>query len=231
MLEKTWRDYFTIVLVALVVAVFVRMFLLTAYKVPTGSMQPALKAGDFIFASRAAYGVKIPFSNERFFSSEPARGDLVVFSFPNQADVIYVKRVVAIEGDKVQIKQGVLYINGVKAKYSEVVEEQGSMSSDNPNPQDFSIFNEETNYFKAPILVSKKTPISDFGPIIVQPGEYFVLGDNRDASDDSRHWGAVPKAMIFGKVVMIWLSLDFQKRSSVFDLPQVRWSRVFKLVH
>lgn len=229
-LEKTWRDYFTIVILALIVAILVRLFLLTAYKVPTGSMQPALKAGDFIFASRASYGIKIPFVNEKFLSAKPDRGDLVVFSFPNQSDVIYVKRVVATEGDKVQIMQGALYINGVKSQYSEVAKSEVNIS-ENPNPQDFIVLTETNSFYKTEILVSKNNPMSDYGPAIVPPGEFFVLGDNRDASDDSRHWGTVPNTMVYGKVVLIWLSLDFQKRTNFFELPQVRWSRVFKLVH
>lgn len=222
-----WREYLTTLILAVFCALIVRNYLVTAYKVPTGSMQPTLKPGDFIFASRTAYGVSIPFSNKKWNTSTPERGDLVVFNYPNQPGITYVKRVIGLPGDRVQITKGRLSINDQPLKYEKTPE----ANKDNPNPELFDIYQENSEDQNWRVIFQKQSEDKDFGPLVVPPGEVFLLGDNRDASDDSRYWGTVPMSEVVGKVVLIWLSLDWQKKWGGDRYPSVRWERVFSTAH
>ncbi|MEK2687582.1 signal peptidase I [Bdellovibrio sp. GT3] len=222
-----WREYITTLVIAVFFALFVRSYLVTAYKVPTGSMQPTLKPGDFIFSSRVAYGIQIPFSDKKWHLTFPERGDVVVFNYSNQHEISNVKRVVGLPGDKIQIVDGRLILNDQPLEYVMV---SGS-DADNPNHDLFEIFEEKTQDSSWRVIFQKQSQGKDFGPIIVPPGEVFILGDNRDASDDSRYWGTVPSSQIMGKVVLIWLSLDWQEKWGGDRYPSVRWNRVFSSVH
>lgn len=222
-----WREYLTTLVLAVLFALFVRSFLFTAYKVPTGSMQPTLKPGDFIFSSRLSYGIPMPFSSGRWNEVFPDRGDLVVFSYPESPGITYVKRVVALPGDRVQIIKGRLSINDEPLAYRLL---EGN-DKDNPNPQLFEIFEEKSEVQTRRVIFQKQSDEKDFGPLVVPPGEVFLLGDNRDASDDSRYWGTVPVNRVVGEVVLIWLSLDWQKKWGGDRYPSVRWERVFSTVH
>ncbi len=209
-----WREYLTTLILAVFCALLVRNYVATAYKVPTGSMQPTLKPGDFIFASRLFWHSS---------ASNPERGSLVVFSYVNQPSVTYVKRVIGLPGDRVQIIEGKLYINEQAVKYIPTPE----AVLDNPNPDIFEVFEESFGEHKWRVILQRKSEAKNFGPIVVPPGEVFLLGDNRDASDDSRYWGTVPTSQIIGKVVLIWLSLDWQQKWGGDRYPSVRWQRVF----
>lgn len=218
-----WREYLTTLILAVLCALFVRNYLVTAYKVPTGSMQPTLKPGDFIFSSRISYGFPVPFSKDKWASSLPERGDLVVFTYPNQPTTTYVKRVIGLPGDRVQIINGRLILNEEPMRYEKVLENQ----QDNPNPEMFDIYQEVSGENHWRVIFQKQSEDKDFGPLVVPPGEVFLLGDNRDASDDSRYWGTVPMTQVVGRVVLIWLSLDWQKKWGGDRYPSVRWDRVF----
>ncbi|MBX2988805.1 MAG: signal peptidase I [Bdellovibrionaceae bacterium] len=223
-----WRQYLLTVGVAVLAALLVRHFVLTAYKVPTGSMQPALKPGDFIFSLRTAYGLKVPFGSRRIFESQPERGDLVVFTYPHQPDVNYIKRVIALPGDRVQIRNNRLILNGEPLRYEPLEGAPG----ENPNPGFFEMFRESGAGGKPwRVILEKGAQDRDFGPLVVPSGEIFLLGDNRDTSDDSRYWGTVPVSQIQGKAVLIWLSLDWQNKWADNRFPRVRWRRVFSAVH
>lgn len=213
---KLWREYLITLSFAILLAMLVRHFLLTAYKVPTGSMQPTLKPGDFIFSYRLAYKT----------GNKVKRGDLVTFAYPHQPDVTYVKRVIAIAGDHVRISHGHLFLNEEEATYQLV-----NQPEENPNPTVFDLYSEVTYEMNHLIILSKTMVEKNFGPFVVPPGEVFLLGDNRDASDDSRYWGTVPIESIQGQVSFIWLSLDWQSRWGGDRYPKVRWERVFSSVH
>lgn len=201
---------------------------MTAYKVPTGSMQPALKAGDFIFSYRMAYGMRLPWSQTILSPKIPERGDLVVFFYANQPGTSYVKRVIGLPGDKIQITEGKLSINDTPLDYER---EESVSLEDNPNPEAFDIYLERDLGSQRRVIFQKNREERNFGPLVVPPGEIFLLGDNRDASDDSRYWGTVPTEQIYGKVLFVWLSLDWQKRWGGDRYPSVRWNRVFSGVH
>lgn len=219
MLSSPWKDYLVTIAISILLALFIRGVVVTAYKVPTGSMQPALKPGDFIFSYRLAYS---------FGSKLPVRGDLVVFSYPNQPETSYVKRVVGLPGDRIQIEQGRLTVNESPLEYEL---EKPVRVEDNPNPAAFDIFIERDLGHQRRVIFQKNADAQNFGPLVVPPGEIFVLGDNRDASDDSRYWGTVPMSQVYGKVMFIWLSLDWQKRWGGDRYPSVRWNRVFSEVN
>lgn len=220
-----WKQYLLTLGAAVLAALFVRHFVVTAYKVPTGSMQPALKPGDFIFSSRVSYGLNLPFSKTRLFAVLPSRGDLVVFTYPNQPNVNYVKRVIALPGDRVQIENNRLILNGEAMAYEPVTGD----GDDNPNPDLFALARESHGAQSWVVILQKGAEDRDFGPLVVPPGEVFLLGDNRDTSDDSRYWGTVPLSQISGKAFLIWLSMDWQNKWADNRLPRVRWDRVFSV--
>jgi signal peptidase I len=228
MLSSQWKDYLVTILISVLLALFVRSFIMTAYKVPTGSMQPTLKAGDFIFSYRLAYGLQSPFSSANWSAKLPERGDLVVFSYPNQPETSYVKRVIGLPGDKIQIESGKLSLNDTPLEYELEVP---TRPEDNPNPESFDIYIERDLGSFRRVIFKKSSAAENFGPLIVPPGEVFLLGDNRDASDDSRYWGTVPNDHVYGKVQFVWLSLDWQKRWGGDRYPTLRWNRVFSGVH
>ncbi|QLY24765.1 signal peptidase I [Bdellovibrio sp. KM01] len=222
-----WREYLTTLVIAVFFALFVRSYLVTAYKVPTGSMQPTLKPGDFIFSSRVSYGIRLPFTDKIWDITPPERGDLIVFTYSNQPGISYVKRVIGLPGDKIEIKDGRVILNDQPLEYVKAVDN----TVDNPNPGLFEVFEEKYQDSSWRVIFQKQMEGKDFGPIIVPPDEAFILGDNRDASDDSRYWGSVPTSQIVGKVVLIWLSLDWQEKWGGDRYPTVRWNRVFSTVH
>jgi signal peptidase I len=222
------REYVESLLVAVVVAVILRVFVISAYKIPTSSMMPTLMAGDFVFAYKMPYGVPVPFSDQKIGASLPVRGDVVVFRLPGNETIHYVKRVVGLPGEKIQIKNKKLFINDLESKYDPPAEH---LLRDLPG-QEFHEINQES-FPESTHLVMNRTGDDEagfYGPVIVPPGQIFVLGDNRDSSDDSRYWGCVPIKNLEGRVTLVWLSLDWLERWGNDRLPGVRWERFFKLV-
>lgn len=215
--KSSWNDYFENILVAIFLAFVVRTFVITGYKVPTSSMSPTLVAGDFIFSYRIPFGIKIPFSVGKVLAKSPERGDVVVFTYPDQPRVHYVKRVIALPGDRVEIKNGQLSVNGANYYYENVQDQEDS--------EFFEIKKEKSPQSEWLLTLQKGVEGQNYGPLIVPPNELFMLGDNRDSSDDSRYWGTVPILRVEGKVVLIWLSLDW-KNKIAGSLPKIRWHRV-----
>ena len=220
----TWRDYIENILIAVLLALIVRTFIIAGYKVPTSSMSPNLLPGDFIFSFRLPYGVKIPLSDLKIATNPPERGEIVVFTYPEQPKVSYVKRVIGLPGDRIQIRNGRLEINELKFTYqdSPPLEE-----SDVQFASAFKRVQEIAPEGSRQLLFEKSPKETNFGPLIVPPNEVFLLGDNRDTSDDSRYWGTVPIEKIEGRVIFIWLSLDWQNKIWDNRFPSVRWERTW----
>ncbi len=212
------REYLESLLVAVLLAFALRFFVISAYKIPTGSMVPTLKVGDFIFAYRLPY---------RLGAQLPKRGDVVVFRYPGNEQVNYVKRVIGLPGDKISIKDRKLFVNESEAHYQEL---PSSVISDLPGNEFYKVFEEDFAHSRHLVINSKEGPAESFGPIVVAPGQVFVLGDNRDSSDDSRYWGTVPVQNLEGRVVLVWMSFDWLARWGNERFPSVRWSRVFTSV-
>jgi signal peptidase I len=191
-------------------------------------MAPTLKVGDFIFAYKLPFGVPIPFSEGgRWSAALPKRGDVVVFRYPGNESVTYVKRVVGLPGDQVSVRNRKLVINEAEASYKSLPEEA---ISDLPGKEYYSAFLEEIPGSTHLVIKSRADEADFFGPVVVPPGHIFVLGDNRDSSDDSRYWGTVPVKNLEGRVIMVWMSFDWLNRWGNERYPSVRWERVFMSV-
>lgn len=232
-LLKGWKELAFIVFLAALSALMVRHFLLAPYHVPSASMQPALQPGDFIFVSQVAYGVPTT-GPSRIGILEPRRGDIVTFYETPANNTAYVKRVVGISGDRIEIKNNRLVINGIPLSYTLLESAESGVSKENPNPQLFDLYEEKWEDLSWKVIFLKRQggkAAKDFAPLKVPPGQVFLLGDNREVSDDSRDWGTVPTAQIFGRVSLIWLSLNRQQPWAGGRLPSMRWERILTRVH
>lgn len=191
------REYGEALLVALVLAFVIRTFVVQAYKIPSESMVETLLVGDHLLASKFAYGIKIPFIHSYIYrGDDPAYGDIIIFEYPNDPSVDYIKRVIGLPGDVITVRDKRLYRNGMPVEEKYIRYEQ-------------------------PNIIE---PIRDnFGPVTVPPDKYFVMGDNRDNSLDSRFWGFVDRGAIQAKAWRIYWSWDDKDNSP-------RWSRIGKAV-
>lgn len=215
-IKKIFKDYFESIFIAVCIALFLRVFVISAYKIPTSSMDPTLKVGDFIFVNKMKYGVQWPLlSGQRLFWRTPQRGDVIVFRCPRE-NKSCVKRLIAFAGDRVEIQSGTLIVNGEPASYE--------------RSENSSIFKERLFGQEWWVSFTQDKSQLQFGPAIVPPGHYFVLGDSRDSSDDSRLWGGISKSSLEGQALFIWMSLEWS--GSMMGAPQahLRTERLFQVV-
>lgn len=220
-----------LILMAIFVALVFRYTVASPYKIPTGSMIPTLKIGDFLFVSKLSYGLKIPFTNKNLFThSEPKQGDIVVFVYPENPDLDYIKRVVALAGDTVEILDHELYVNNEKVS-NRLISANGILYDHDPFEKSMlGIYRENLGPVKH-LMMKKESGLrmDSFGPYEIPAGHVFVMGDNRDNSQDSRFWGPLPIKNIRGKALFVWLSLDYH--NSLFQvgrssIPSLRWQRL-----
>lgn len=194
------RENIEAIVIAVILALFIRTFVVQAFKIPSGSMKPTLKIGDHILVNKFIYGVKLPFVRTTLIPvGEPERGDIIVFKYPEQPDKDFIKRVIGVPGDTVQIKEKRVFING------------------QPANQHYGVHTDQN------IIPGQVNHRDNFGPKTVPEGAYFVMGDNRDNSYDSRFWGFVEQSAIKGEAFIIYWSWD----SEDFD---VRWGRIGTLL-
>lgn len=202
--------------VLLVVLLF-RSFLFEPFKIPSGSMIPTLLIGDFILVNKYAYGLRLPVLNSKFMDvGEPQRGDVVVFRYPVDPGVNFIKRLVGLPGDTVVYRDKKLFINGEPVE----LQSQGVYGSDQvkcttPRP-DAMRYSEQLGEVQHDILIHTGSGSHD-GQWVVPEGHYFMMGDNRDRSNDSREWGFVPEANLMGRAVGIWLNFDYTKGCGDFS--------------
>ena len=176
--KSAFREYAEAAAIAILLALFIRAFVVQAFKIPSGSMEPTLLVGDHILVNKFLYGVKLPYLQTTLIPiSTPARGDIIVFIYPEDKSKDFIKRVIGIPGDRVQMQDKEILINGkpFDDKYGVYDERAGSTSR-------------------------------SFGPVVVPKDHYFVMGDNRDHSMDSRYWGFVPSDAVKGKAFIIYWS-------------------------
>lgn len=189
------RFLFPVVLIVLLL----RGFVAEPFRIPSGSMLSTLEIGDFILVNKFAYGIRPPVWNKKLIGiANPERGDVIVFRYPENPSVDYIKRVVGVPGDEIAYLNKVLYINGKKIDQ----EPLGVYQAGFPN---LKRFKEDLDGVEHDILVNIMAPAGDF-VVKVPPNSYFVLGDNRDNSRDSRFWGFVPDENLVGKAFMIWMN-------------------------
>lgn len=219
------------IFIALLLFLFVRTFLVEAFQIPTASMENTLLVGDFLLVNKVVYGAEIPGTGLQFPGiAEPGWGDIVVFEPPAAAAqpprTNYVKRIVGVSGDTLAMVGGVLYRNS--SRVEEPYVNNGARARDLRSAD----FDWQRSYLVEDGARSRAyRPTRDnWGPIIVPPDSYFVMGDNRHNSQDSRYWGWVPHDAIKGKPLLIYYSYDRRKMSPLRWLTQVRWNRLFSAV-
>ena len=199
--KKIIWEYAKAIITALILAMLIRTFIIQAFKIPSGSMIPTLLVGDHILVNKFLYGTKIPFSGKRVLMfKKPERGDIIVFKYPENPSKDFIKRVVAIEGDVIESKNKMVHVNGNKVNEPYAQHTDSSMRPMGIEPRD------------------------NFGPVIVPKNKYFVMGDNRDQSYDSRYWGYVDIKDVKGKALILYWSWDSEK-------SWVRIGRIGSLVH
>ena len=198
------KEYVEPIIIAVLIALFVRTFIVQAFKIPSSSMEPTLLVGDYLLVNKFLYGLRIPFTDKKILSfKKPQRGDIIVFIFPKDRSKDFIKRVIGQEGEKVSIVQNKIYIN------DQLVEDPWGRFSDK---------NAWSRYLPS---------MESFGPVVVPKDSLFVLGDNRDNSQDSRFWGFVHLDEVKGKAFIIYFSLDWYAKQV---LDKIRWVRLGKLI-
>lgn len=204
------RSFFPIILVVLVI----RSFIVEPFRIPSASMLPTLHIGDFILVNKFAYGIRLPVLNKKVISvGEPKQGDVLVFRYPKNPNVDYIKRVIGLPGDKVGYFNKTIYIND-KPIAQDVKEKDISLLSIAPARSELRF--EQLGKEGHDILIDPERHLIE-GETIVPEGEYFVMGDNRDNSNDSRFWGTVPEENLVGEAFFIWMSWDWNTGGIVWD--------------
>lgn len=194
--KSVFREYAEALIVAVILALIIRTFVVQAFKIPSESMLETLQVGDHLLANKFVYGIKIPFTDKYIYEgADPKHGDIVIFKYPNDPSIDYIKRVIGVPGDVIEVRDKQLYRNGtpVKEAYIRFSDPDG------------------------------REPLRDnYAPVTVPQGKYFVMGDNRDNSLDSRFWGFVDKNAIRAKAWRLYWSWG--------GLNDIRWSRIGKKI-
>jgi len=194
------KEYAEAIIIAILIALFIRTFLVQAFKIPSGSMKPTLLVGDHLLVNKFTYGVKIPFIRKTLIPiDDPRRGDIVVFIYPVDRSKDFIKRVIGVAGDIIEVRNKKIYLNG-------------SVCDDG--------YGIHTDTLSFPASIQ---PRDNFGPVTVPAGHIFVMGDNRDQSYDSRFWGFVKLEDVLGKAFIIYWSWDKKNKD-------IRWSRMGHLL-
>lgn len=214
--KSTVREYFESIVITAIIALFATTYVVQAFKIPTGSMESNLLIGDHLLVNKFIYGMQGGILGKLLPYRAPKRGDVIVFKYPNSPEVAYVKRLMGMPGDKLEMIGRTLYINGqaLKENYTQYID-PGSIHE-------------------------------HFGPYYVPEGHYFAMGDNRDNSQDSRYWGFVPRDYILGKALVIYWSFETPRdeylQTSIPDrlkqfadvfinfFTKTRWLRTFKVI-
>jgi signal peptidase I len=207
------RSLFPVILIVLIL----RSFLIEPFRIPSGSMMPTLLDGDFILVNKFAYGIRLPVINRKIINvGEPQRGDVAVFRYPKDPSVDYIKRVIGLPGDRIVYRNKKLYINGELMELTDFGRYEATgvgitMAGSQMLEEDLALK-------KHSILIDHERPVLNM-EYRVADGEYFVMGDNRDNSNDSRFWGTVPEENLVGKAFMIWMNWDGTNKG-------ITWKRI-----
>lgn len=198
--KSVFREYLESILWALVLAFIIRSCVVQTYEIPSGSMEETLQVGDYLLVNKFLYGIKLPFSDQRVLKvRNPVRGDVMVFEYPEDRSKDFIKRVVGVPGDQIAVRDKQVYVNGVAYR----------------NPREV--------HKDAGIIPREASPRDNFGPVRVPAGSYFMMGDNRDRSYDSRFWGFIRDSDIKGKALVKYWSWDSGS-------ARVRWDRLGRLI-
>lgn len=224
--KSVFREYFELIAETAIFVFFVMTFVVQAFQIPTGSMESTLLVGDFLLVNKLSYARPyFPLERAILPRKDLERHDIIVFKYPRELEKDFVKRVIALEGEKIEIKDKQVFINDV------------------PIEEDFKIHS-DTQIIKNSDYYQYDDAIRDnYGPFVVPAGHVFAMGDNRDNSMDSRYWGPLPINLIKGRPWLIYFSYDAEKdaylRTTVRDrlekfarfIPKARWNRILKVIH
>ena len=229
--KSTLREYFESIVIAVILALFIRTFVVQAFKIPTGSMEENLLIGDHLLVNKFVFGPTVTAIERTLLPvGTIKRTDVIVFKYPEEPDRDFIKRVIGMPGEKVELKEKKVYINdkALDEPYVHFLQPPGQQGSE---------FHEVTSFD-----VRER-----YGPVTVPPNHYFVMGDNRDNSQDSRYWGFIPRENIIGRPLFIYWSFDtpsdqyqrtelserakFIGEIIIHFFDKTRWSRMLHLVH
>lgn len=216
------RAFFPVLLLVLII----RSFIVQPYRVPSSSLAPTVMPGDFIAVKQYQYGLRLPVLNTKIVNiSEPKHGQIFLFRYPVDPNITFVKRVIGVPGDHIEYKNKVLYINGVEAKQkllksTHYIDEHGVYFPEN-------LMEEDLDGIKHQIYVHPEGGETQDIDVVVPPGHYFAMGDNRDDSGDSRMWGFVPEENLIGQAFWTFMSWD----GGATGINKIRWNRLGKGVH
>jgi signal peptidase I len=223
--KSLFREYFELIAETAVFVFFVMTFVVQAFQIPTGSMESTLLVGDFLLVNKFVYSeAYFPFEKKIMPRKDLERYDIVVFKYPKELSKDFVKRIIALEGEKVQIKDKQVYIN------------------DKPISEGYKVHRDNHVYAKSGYFQYDDSIRDNFGPTVVPPGHCFVMGDNRDNSMDSRYWGFLPLSYIKGKPWVIYFSYRAEREAYLKTsfrervkkilsfIPKARWGRILRVI-
>jgi len=222
--KSTLREYAEAILFAVLITFLIRSFIVQAFRIPTGSMKDTLLVGDFLFVNKFLYGAPVPLTHARLPELRgPRPGDIIVFKYPRDPKRDFIKRCIAVEGQTIEVRDGQVFVDGAPEGTLDFVRSAYDTEE-----------NREMSYFKVtrPNGVTYTVRRADeryqintaFGPKVVPPGQLFMMGDNRDNSEDSRRWGFLDQSLVKGKAMFIYWSWDHEKK-----LPRV--NRILDIIH
>jgi signal peptidase I len=207
------REYGEAIVVAVALTLVIRTFVIQAFRIPTGSMEDTLLVGDFLFVNKFIYGANIPFTDATLPAlRNPRRGDILVFKYPKDTSRDFIKRVIGLPGDTIEIRKKVVHVNGTAL-------DEPYIRTTNPRTQ--------PREYRDPLIYPPALEMGNrdnYGPYVVPDGHYFMMGDNRDNSDDSRFWGPLDGDLIKGKAIFLYWSWDKGR-------TRPRLNRIGKLIH
>jgi signal peptidase I len=213
--KSTAREYFESICVAVILALFVRTFVVQAFKIPTGSMENNLLIGDHLLVNKFVFAPTLTGLERALLPIDPIRrGDIIVFKYPEEPDRDFVKRVIALPGETIELRNKKVYIDGkpIDEPYVHFIfpPEEGAAAA--PDVQDFDV-------------------TRTYGPVTVPERMYFMMGDNRDNSQDSRYWGFMPESYVKGKALFVYFSFGEAQGGLASLLSTVRWNRILHQIH
>ncbi len=207
--KSTAREYFESICVAVILALFVRTFVVQAFKIPTGSMENNLLIGDHLLVNKFVFAPAATAVEETLLPIDPiARGDIIVFKYPEDPERDFIKRTIGLPGETIELRNKKVFIDGTML--------------DEPYVQYLWTPSDEEGTFDFDVRMT-------YGPVTVPEGQYFMMGDNRDNSQDSRYWGFLPREYIKGKALFVYFSFGDEAGTNVFS--SVRWTRLLHQIH
>lgn len=220
--RATW-EWVKSLAIALVIWFILRSLLIEAFRIPSSSMERTLLVGDFLFVNKALYGAQIPLTHVHLPAiREPRLDDIIVFDSQTERGIKVVKRLVGVPGDTLQMRHGVLYRDGV-AQQEPWVERTDSL--EDPSAPEMRVW--QVRHILPSVDPDTYRPTRDnWGPLVVSPDSFFVMGDNRDDSYDSRYWGFVPRNVVRGRPMFIYYSYDHTSWRALPFITAIRWSRI-----